>query len=926
MPTIDLCGKWEMLYSKNAPSKDMSLPEFNLGFAPQNAIPGYFEDMIETFKDAPFYNDLVYNPEFKEIVYPISERVPDMTLKTVVGTFFYKREVFIDKAEHGKRFIFNCGGVQNRALLFVNNNFAGEHCGYSTPFSIDISDYVVAGENNTLVFVVSNHQQYNEFGDMISGCTSRAANRFTGGIMGKVTLDVKNPNYIKEIYVGAWDKGSDSFFVDVTTSCDNDHLLEWEIFEGAKQLLCGKSTDNSFYVKRNELKLWSTSAPNLYTLRLSLYVGGTLMDCKDQTFGIRLIEVDGLGLKLNDQPVYLRGICEHGYFPESVHPVNDIEYYKNIIKHIKSLGFNHIRFHTFIPCEEYMKAADTLGVVMQIESPNNTTVREWEDIMHFVRAHPSVIIACCGNELLIDDQKIAILEKCAEITHRVSPGILFSPMSALRGAEYCWTEDDFGDNIVREPFRHNPERLAKLHEFSDVFCSFAQGQLSYSRSYKGDSNLIDSWADLLKKPRLSHEVCIHGTYINLNIEKRYKGTRIGELPFMSSVREELARTGLINRAETYYKNSCLWQQTLRKNCIETARKCKKLAGYDFLGVSDHHWHTSGYHCGIMNEFYEMKPGETKENILRYNGESVLLSDIGHIRNHLEGETFKVEFLVSLFGGKDIENASLNVSLLTTSGECVAKESVLVSAKNGKVSDTSKVVFALPSVNKPTCYTVVATLCDDNYNLENRWDIWVFPKVAEPNISGIIYTDNLDPEVLRKLNDGATIVFTGTKGLYSNRLGFDISLPGRSGGNLATVIESHPLTDEIEHSGFCSWQFLELMEESSCLYYPKDADIPFCPIIEVASAHQWPVRQAALAEFAVGKGKLLISTFNTKKDSPSTNWWKHNLITYAKSDKFKPTNKITQEQLLTLFTDGDFVRAAKNDNFAGNANDVTMKKK
>ena len=88
MPTINLCGKWEMLYSKDAPKKDMSLPTFDLGFAPENAVPGYFEDMVELFKTAPFYNDLAYNPEFKEIVYPISERVPDMTLKTIVGTYY----------------------------------------------------------------------------------------------------------------------------------------------------------------------------------------------------------------------------------------------------------------------------------------------------------------------------------------------------------------------------------------------------------------------------------------------------------------------------------------------------------------------------------------------------------------------------------------------------------------------------------------------------------------------------------------------------------------------------------------------------------------------------------------------------------------------------------------------------------------------
>ena len=34
---------------------------------------------------------------------------------------------------------------------------------------------------------------------MISGCTSRAANRFTGGIMGDVTLSIKCTSYIEDI-------------------------------------------------------------------------------------------------------------------------------------------------------------------------------------------------------------------------------------------------------------------------------------------------------------------------------------------------------------------------------------------------------------------------------------------------------------------------------------------------------------------------------------------------------------------------------------------------------------------------------------------------------------------------------------------------------------------------------------------------------
>ncbi len=926
MKEINLCGKWEMLYSKEEPSKEMTLPEFNLGFAPENAVPGYFEDMLDVFKNAPFFDELIYNPEFEEVVFPVTGTVPDMTLKTIVGTFFYKKEIDIDLGLKGKKFLFSCVGVQNRALLFVNGAFAGEHCGYCTPFSIDISDFIKAGEKNTLIFVVSNHQAYNEKGEIISGCTSRAANRFTGGIMGDVSLKIKNPCYIKEVIVGAWNKSQDNFAVNTSLNDAKDFTLEWQIFKGEEQLYCGKAFTENFVIPREALELWSPNSPALYTLKLNLIIDGEISDCVEQTFGIRLIETDGLWLKLNDSPIYLRGICEHGYFVESVHPESSLDYYLELVSCLKKFGFNHVRFHTFIPCEEYMQAADMLGMVMQIESPNNTTLSEWEEIMHFVCKHPSVIIACCGNELLLDEAKIEELEKCSEITRRVAPNILFSPMSALRGAQYCWTEDDFGGNITEEPFRHNRARLEKLHEFSDVFCSFELEQLSYEASLKGNSDTIDSWAEYLRRPRLSHEICIQGTYIDLNIEERYKDLRIGQIPFISSIRKALTDVGIIDRADIYYKNSCKWQQILRKNCFETARRCKKLAGYDYLGVIDHHWHTSGYNCGIMNEFYEIKPGETVENVLSYNAESVLLSDIGYLRNHCEGEDFKVNFLTSLYGGKDIQNAPLKVCLQNKNGETVSEKCILVDAKNGCVSDIGEVTFNLPKVKNPTSFTVVASLEDENYSLENRWDIWVFPKVSEPDASGIIYTDTLDSETLEKLSNGATVVFTGSKGLYSNRLGFDIALPGRSSGNLATVIENHPLTNGIEHDGFCSWQFFELMDEATCLYYPKDADVPFDPIIDVASVHQNPMRQAALLEFEVEKGKLLISTFNTAPSSPATDWWKHNIITYAKSSEFKPKNKITAKQLTSLFNDGTYVNTAKNDNVAGNINDVTMKKK
>lgn len=925
MSVFNLSGKWEIIYSDMRPNKDSTIPQFNGAFCLNNAVPGYWEDMINDFKFAPFYNSIKYNPEYQDIAYPIKERVPDMVLKTVVGTFWYKKDILIPRSNEKSRYIFNCAGVQNRALLFVNGIFADEHCGYSTPFSFDITDLVKEGELNTMVFCVSNHQAYNEQGDMISGCTSRAANRFTGGIIGDIILEVKNEYYIEDVFVGGYLKDTDTFSINTTIKNTNNFCIKWQISDGDALLTSGETDTQNFDIKKGNLELWSDNSPKLYTLKLALYVDGRICDEIEQDFGIRSIGASTDHIILNNKTVFLRGICEHGYFAELVHPESDLEYYLTLVGHLKALGFNFIRFHTFIPCEEYMIAADKLGILLHIESPNNTTLAEWEQIMRFVRRHPSVVIACCGNEMLVDDDMIARLEQCATISHRLAPHILFSPMSALRGVEYCWSESDLGHDIVKEPFKHNPKRLEKIKEFSNVFSSFAQGQLSYERSLYGNPNLIDSWSALYNKPRLSHEICIQGTYIDLSLETKYNGLRIGETALYSSVRKELERQGLSARADTYYKNSCRWQQLLRKNCIEIARRCKKLAGYDFLGVIDHHWHTFGYHCGIMNEFYQMKHGETVENVLRYNDESVLLCDIGLARNYYEKEIINLCFSVSLFGSQNIENATLSVSLQGTDDSEVWHSEKTASAKVGAVSDIADICIQLPSVASPRRFNIVATLHDDNYKLENCWDIWVFPKVCEPEPTDIILTTVLGQDTLDKLNAGADVLMLGTDGLYSNDMHFSIGLPGRSGGNLATVIEKHPLTNTFEHDGFCSWQFVELMDNASCLCYPEQTNIPFSPIIEVASAHQWIVKQSALTEFKVGKGRLLISTFNHTAYTPSVNWWKHNLISYMKSKSFNPEHHITLEQLSTLFDNGKLIKAVKNDNFAGNANDKTMKK-
>ena len=156
------------------------------------------------------------------------------------------------------------------------------------------------------------------------------------------------------------------------------------------------------------MELWSPENPRLYTLRINC--GGA---CLEKRFGVRRLTVDGFSVLLNGKKYYLRGVCEHCYYPETVNPTSDISYYRMVIKKFKELGFNFIRFHTHVPREEYMQVADELGMLVQVECPEHGTFDEWCDIVRVCREHTSTVIYCCGNEVQLYDNLIEHLRKCA---------------------------------------------------------------------------------------------------------------------------------------------------------------------------------------------------------------------------------------------------------------------------------------------------------------------------------------------------------------------------------------------------------------------------------------------------------------------------------------------------------------------------------
>ena len=702
--TISLNGEWEMAYRPYA-HEVVDYPEFS-GVKITEAVPGYWEDMVQAFRTAGMKDEFRINPLYDRQRLPIHGWANDTTLPNIYGCFYYRRIVELDRTADA---VLAFEGVRNQVHVWVNGQFVAFRAGFSTPFELSVPGDVLRRGTNEIVLAVSNNPNLG-YGDYVSGLTTRSVFRSTGGVNGNLELRFPR-NELGDVYVTTA-KDLKTFTVHVAGGVHFDYAIS----DGGAVVANGVASGD-FTLPTDGFTFWSTEAPKRYDLALV-----TPQGTYRQKFGIRRLVADGEKFRLNGRPIYLRGVTEHCYFAKTIHLPRDIGYYRMITAKRKELGFNFVRFHTFVPPVEYLEATDELGMVVHMESPNFVSEPEFAAIIAFARRHPSVVIYCTGNETRIDRIAEAYLRDVAEMVHERTDS-LFSPMSAMRGIEYALVPGR--DVVVKSPFPHNAERMARVAQHCDMFTSYQLGLTSYSSLNGGPSSKLDAWGDVYcGKPRISHEICIDGSYVDFGLEKMYPpDSPILKTGLFSEPRRVLAEKGLFDRADAYFRNSCEWMRRIRKFTFEKLRAADRVAGYDFLGDINTHWHTFGYSVGMMDEFYRMKPGETVEDVLRYNSAVVLLSDFGGDFNVAAGKPKRVALSASNYAA-DAKDGRLRVSLVSCDdGREVWSETRSVGdVRCGELTQLGSFEVCVPASDRPVKYLLRASLSGDGAKADNEWEV------------------------------------------------------------------------------------------------------------------------------------------------------------------------------------------------------------
>lgn len=361
-------------------------------------------------------------PHDAEICFP---RNPDEPVGAANGYFHaqsvnYTKQFAVDAADADKLFYLEFEGVYENAFVYINNAFAGKHpYGYSN-FYLDITKYIVPGEDNTVKVIVKNGVPS---GRWYTG----------GGIYRDVNLMISDRLHILPdgVQLGTIELDEELARIRVQTQLEyrgtgtreitlTNELIDAEGNAVASDVMPITLTEGDNGTYRQWLtvfdpKTWDAEHPYLYTYRTTVKEDEKILDEEDGTFGIRKIRLDAKhGLRINGKTVKLAGGCLH--HDCGITGTAEFTHAEEVrVRNLKKAGFNAIRSSHHPMSRKLIEECDRQGLYVMDEFADVWTTTKvdfdygihmsewWEnDTENLVRKdynHPSVILYSIGNEI-----------------------------------------------------------------------------------------------------------------------------------------------------------------------------------------------------------------------------------------------------------------------------------------------------------------------------------------------------------------------------------------------------------------------------------------------------------------------------------------------------------------------------------------------
>ncbi len=420
-------------------------------------------------------------------------------------TVWYRRTFTQEALSSGERLLLHFEAVDWRATVWVNGKRVATHEGGYTPFHADITEALLPGVPQEII--VRAEDEPSDLAKPRGKQDWKAKPHSiwyprTTGIWQTVWLETVSPIRLKSLHwtssLDRWEIGLEALILgdgalssdEPATPVDLQHRLQLSVrLTVGDQLLADDTytviagevhrrlalSDPGIDDFRNTL-LWSPGSPTLIDATLELRSeGGVLLDRVLSYTALRSVATQGDRFILNGRPLPLRLVLDQGYWPESGLTAPSDEALVRDIKLVKELGFNGVRKHQKIECARFLYWADRLGLLVWEEMPSayrytnrsiHRLTREWMDVIHRDRSHPSIITWVPFNESwgVPDLPEVGaqrhFVQSLYHLTHALDPS---RPVIGNDGWEYVAT-----DIIGIHDYDDRPARIGRRYGIDNV--------------------------------------------------------------------------------------------------------------------------------------------------------------------------------------------------------------------------------------------------------------------------------------------------------------------------------------------------------------------------------------------------------------------------------------------------------------------------
>ena len=424
--SVDLSGKWRLQLDREdvgVGARWFDLTLAGSALLPRLAsVPGHRHDPADR-RDEVGLGGIIDRsyfsaPEYAPYRVPGNIKVPFWLQpeSTYVGAAWFQRDLAVPAAWAGRRVTVTLERPHWKTSLWLDGRACGSNDSLSVAHVYDLGASVTPGAH-VLTLRVDNTlaPDIGENSHSVSDHTQGNWN----GIEGRIELGETQPVWIADLQAYP-DARDHRVFARGRVAALAGRALPATVSlkagpSGSAPLgtiQAAVAPDGSFsaeYPLGPDAPLWDEFDPHVCNLSASLANG----ERRTVAFGLRDLSVSGRELENNGRRIFLRGTLECAANPRTGSPPVDLESWKRFFDVVKAHGLNHVRFHSWCPPEAAFRAADLLGVYLQVEMaswPNQSTtlgdgkpVDRWLDaetdrILSAYGSHPSFAFVSACNE------------------------------------------------------------------------------------------------------------------------------------------------------------------------------------------------------------------------------------------------------------------------------------------------------------------------------------------------------------------------------------------------------------------------------------------------------------------------------------------------------------------------------------------------